>query len=200
MKYTLLGLLLLLSMELMAKSHFWERKQLSIQSTSNVIGMPNHIVNGRLHPGLELGIASSLRKTSRRNYLDYQFHLGYFSQRFLQQNLYLKPSLGYAFKVYKSIHIRPSLHGAFMLNRQKNDEFKYTGNGQYEKVSPYRFQFMPGLGLSLWGKAYSAKRWTLYPTLGYEFGMQLPFSSISSLLPLNQLKIGIRLAFSHSKS
>ena len=193
MKISIAFLILFLSCDLIAKPGVLQRHDLHALLTTNVIGMPSHAFNGRIHPGFEIGFTRRLSKSSKKNYLDYQDNIGYFSQRYLQQNLYFKPSLGYAIKTFKSLYLRPCIQSALILNRQKNQEFKYVGNGQYEKVSPYRFQFMPTFGLSAWFKAFEQKKYSLYPTFAYEFGMQLPFSGISSLLPINQFKAGIRL-------
>lgn len=165
----------------------------SIQATNNAIGTPPHFINGRMHLGVEIGLQKDIIQNDHNNKLDFHLSAGYYSQKSLQQNTYLKPSLGYVFKIYKSLCIRTGLQTSLILNRQLNDEFIYSGNGTYKKVSPYRFQFMPSLGISSWIKLFTSQKLSLYPTMGYEFGMQMPFSSISMLLPTNQLKIGLIL-------
>ena len=80
-----------------------------------------------------------------------------------------------------------------MLVRQINDEFTYTGNGNYERVNRSRFQINPSFGVDAVLKIGDLKKYRYGLMLGYEFGVQLPFSELSSVLPLNQLKIGMRL-------
>ncbi len=157
------------------------------------IGMPPNIINGRLHPGIELGFQKKMTKNEKKSTLDYSFNLGYFSIRSLEQASYLKPGIGYSFCISKRFCIRPSLNGSLMMVRQLNDEFKFKGNGNYETVSPLRFQVAPSLGLETSINLFQLSKMDIGFRLKYEFGVQLPFSLLSSVLPLNQLHIGVNL-------
>ncbi len=159
---------------------------------NGAIGMPPHFINGRLHPGVDLGFQSDLFRKNKKNKIDYTLLAGYFSVRSLQSLTYLKPGIGYAIKVYKSTYIRPNLNVSAMYVRQINEEFKFVSPGKYEIVRHARFQVMPSLGVEALISISKIKARQLNLILGYEFGMQLPFSEISSILPINQLHLGFQ--------
>lgn len=154
------------------------------------IGMPPHFVNGRIHPGFELGLQKQLSKKSLKSSLDYSVSLGYFSIASLQRAMYLKPGLGYTILLSKKLFFRPSLNLSLMNVYQSNDEFEFKGNGNYDKVSSARFQVAPSLGLAAGIGLVQLSKWNIGLLLKYEFGVQLPFSQLSSILPLNQIHIG----------
>lgn len=158
------------------------------------IGMPTHFVNGRLHPGIQLGIQKSISKQAKKSYIDYSFHLGYFAQQSLQRALYLKPGIGYNIHLYKRIMLRPVFSLPLMAVQQINDEFKLNNQGEYEQVNKMRFQLMPSLGMETSIPVAHSKQCQYNITLGYDFGLQLPFSVISSVLPINQLHIGVSIS------
>ncbi len=164
---------------------------------NGAIGMPPHFINGRLHPGVDLGIQSDLFRKNKKNKIDYTLLAGYFSVRSLQSLAFLKPGVGYAIKVYKSHYIRPHLNVSAMYVRQINAEFKYIGSGNYEMVRHARFQVMPSIGAEALVPISKSKNHQLNLILGYEFGMQLPFSEISSILPINQLHLGFQFKPTH---
>jgi hypothetical protein len=154
------------------------------------IAMPPHFFNGRIQSGFEVGMYHRLKKNKKKSF-EYSASLGYFAQQSLQRNLYIKPGISKSYRVYKSYQIRPAFNHSFVLARQTNDEFKYTGNGQYEQQSHYRFQLMPSFALSANGKVYQSKKCQFDALLSYEFGVQFPFSSLSSILPIQQIHLGI---------
>ena len=83
---------------------------------------------------------------------------------------------------------------SLMIVQQINDEFKLNAHGEYEQVSKMRFQLMPSFGLETGIPVTKSKRFSYFLILGYELGMQLPFSVISSVLPINQLHIGVAIS------
>ena len=86
------------------------------------------------------------------------------------------------------------LNLSLMGVQQINDEFKMNSNGEYEQVSKLRFQVMPAAGVETFIPLCHAKNKQCALTLGYEFGVQLPFSVISTILPINQIHIGIAVS------
>jgi hypothetical protein len=157
------------------------------------IGMPPHFINGRLHPGFQLGLQHPFRQKHRKSYGEYFLGAGYFAQRSLQRAFFLKPGIGYTVPIYKGITIRPVCHLSLMTVKQINDEFKLNDHGVYEQVSKYRFQMMPSFGLETAVPVAHGKHRCCAITLGYDFGLQLPFSALSSLLPMNVLHAGVRI-------
>jgi len=153
------------------------------------IGMPPNFVNGKLHPGLLIGIQKKIRRTTQ---WDYHLDLGYFAIHSLQRVAYIKPGMGYTVSIAKKLELRPTINFALMGVGQINDEFKFV-NGQYEKVARHRLQVAPSFGLESFTTVVKKKNIAYQAMLAYEFGVQLPFSSLSSILPLNQIKIGVRI-------
>lgn len=170
--------------------NFFEKRATSIVVQHAGVGMPLHGINGRFQPGFELGIE---KLKSRKHFISLQYTFGYMAQRSLQRSFYLKPSLGYNYFVFKNkLKIKPHLDFAIMLTRQTNKEFKLE-NGRYERVNPLRFQVMPtaGLDVGLPIKKNNHKQYSLLA--GYAFGIQLPFSELSTILPINQFRIGLQI-------
>jgi hypothetical protein len=153
------------------------------------IGMPPNFVNGKAHPGLAVGVQNKFADSSR---WDYHFDLGYFAIHSLQRVAYLKPGIGYPISIAQRVELRPNVSLGILGVGQINDEFKFV-NGGYEKVSRHRLQLMPSFGLESFMQIANSKKISYEVMLGYEFGVQLPFSSLSNILPLNQLKIGVRI-------
>lgn len=174
------------------KDRLLHRSRYQVSLTNSAIGTPPHFMNGRLHPGFEAGLLTPLGKGHRKNTADAHLLFSYFSQASLQRSIGLKPGIGYRIRLYKELGLRPKLSLNLMAVQQLNEEFKFSGNGQYEKVNPWRLQFMPSLGLEAYHPLFTMKQRVVALTLGYEFGMQLPFSVISSLLPMSQLQIGLQ--------
>lgn len=157
------------------------------------IGMPPHFFNGRLQPGFEFGAGFNTIKKPRRSKTEYNVLVGYFAHRSLQRVAYIKPGFGYSIYIYKNLRVKPMFNCSVMLAHQLNDEFRYTGNGTYEKVSPNRMQFMPAAGLEATAPLATFKNYSTGLMLKYEFGLQLPFSDLSALLPVNQIHIGFKI-------
>lgn len=174
------------------KKGFWHAFTWRATFLNGGIGMPPHFINGRLHPGFDLGIQTDLFRKKKKNKVDYSLVAGYFSVRSLQSLAFLKPGLGYMINVYKSNVIRPNINLSAMYVRQINAEFKYISPGKYEMVRHARFQLMPSLGVEALVSLRKIKAHRLHLILGYESGMQLPFSEISSILPINQLHVGFQ--------
>lgn len=158
--------------------------------TTTGIGMPPNFINGGLHPGLQVGFQRALKAGSK---LDYSFDLEYFAIPSLQRVAAFRPSLGFPIQLAKWIELRPNVNLALMLTHQLNDEFRFTSTGQYEAVGKNRLQVSPSIGLETFIQLAQKQKMNYELMLGYAFGMQLPFSALSSLLPLNQLKVGVRL-------
>jgi hypothetical protein len=161
--------------------------RMAVQNTG--IGMPPNFVNGKLHPGFLVGFQKNIKPHSR---WDYHVDFGYFAIHSLQRTAYLKPGIGYAIPIAKTFELRPFLNLGFMGVGQINDEFKFV-NGQYEKGARHRLQIAPGFGLESFFTVVKKKNREFQAMLAYEFGTQLPFSSLSSILPLNQIKVGVRI-------
>ncbi len=181
-------------------------KATQIRATLNCasIGMPTHMSNGRFQLGAELGFLHPLKKNNKK--WNYSVHAGYFAFQSLQRATYIKPGIGYSFKFLNIYMLRPSFNAAMMGVWQTNDEFKFIGNGQYEKVKRFRTQAMPTIGLELLmpiplmrsHKFFLKKKEIKYShsvILRYEFGEQTPFSKLSNILPINQLHIGVNTQF-----
>jgi len=183
------------------KDRLQHRSRYQLSLTNSAIGTPPHFINGRLHPGGEAGLLTPLGKAHRKNSADVHLLFSYFSQASLQRNVGLKPGIGYRIRLYKQLSLRPKLSLNLMAVQQINEEYRYTSGGQYEKVNPWRFQCLPSLGLEAYYPLFKVNERPIVLTLGYEFGMQLPFSVISAFLPVNQLQIGLQsqLHSSHSK-
>ncbi|MGI9191898.1 MAG: hypothetical protein ACR2IL_07325 [Chitinophagaceae bacterium] len=165
-----------------------------IQATLHnaAIGMPPHIINGRMHPGLEVGFLQTLSKKVHKNNPEQGVFLGYMAQQALQRSIYAKYLLGYKIKTYKSWWVKPGLQLGVMAVHQRNAEFKLNAQGQYEKISVLRAQFLSGLHLETGLHVGYFKQYPLQLVGRYEFAMQWPFSQISSLLPINQVHVGLR--------
>lgn len=157
------------------------------------IGMPPHFLNGRLQPGVQLGLQHPFRQRHKKCFGDYTLWAGYFAQRSLQRSSFIKPGLGYSVPVYKHIMLRPAFHLALMSVRATNDEFKRNDQGIYEQVSRCRFQIMPGFGAETSMPLAHRNKFQYAFTFGYELGFQLPFSQISSVLPMNIFHAGIKI-------
>lgn len=156
------------------------------------IGTPPHFINGRLHPGLEVGFLQTLSKKQHKNNPEQGIFLGYMAQQALQRSLYAKYLLGYKIKTYKSWWVKPGLQLGVMGVHQRNAEFKLNAQGEYEKISALRAQFLTGLHLETGLHIGYFKQYPLQLVGRYEFAMQWPFSQISSLLPINQMHLGLR--------
>lgn len=168
-----------------------ENAGLKLLVFNQAIGMPPSFVNGRLHPGVELGIQAPFIHKNKNSFLDYSLSLGYFSQQQLQRVVFIKVGSGYRFQLVKGFSLRPSLNLSAFYVSQLNDEFIYQGNGVYEKYKGKKIQAKPGIGVDLLSPTLKFKSVNFNLIGGYEFGLQLPFSLLSSTLPLNQLHVGI---------
>lgn len=160
------------------------------------IGMPNHLINGRIQPGLNLGI---IRKQPNKKHVQHHVLFGIFRQQALQTALFVKPGIGYRIHIFKNFQLRPQINLALMGVRNSNKEFKWE-NGQYEAVNRNRFQVMPSLGLEAIYHGFKIQKYPIGIVLRYEFGMQLPFSNLSAVLPINQIAIGVRSSLKIKKS
>ncbi len=165
--------------------------QVTIQNAS--IAMPPHIINGRLHPGFEMGMNKAFQTKHKTSFFNYNFLLGYTAQQSLQRTMYLKSGLGYSISLFKKWYIRPSLQMSWMRVRQSNDEFEYIGNGEYKTVDRNRFQCMTSVGFETGIPILQRKKMQYEALLKYEFGIQYPFSIISATLPINQIHFGIKI-------
>ncbi len=159
------------------------------------IGMPPHFVNGRAHLGVEIGTQHLFISKKKSSFL-YQYSLGYFSQQSLQRALFLRPGIGYQGYFFKQFYIKPQLHVAAMWVRQINEEFVFQSNGEFKKISSSRIQWMPSLGAELGLPLFQHKNRIYHARAGYDFGVQLPFSALSKILPINQIYIGISSSIS----
>lgn len=153
------------------------------------IGMPLHFINGRLQPGVQLGMMSHLKK--KKGFL-HQYGVGYFAHRSLQRICYVRAGMQYAFPVYKKLYLHPQANFSGMIVRQTNREFKFV-NGVYKEVGSTRLQLMPSLGMDISYPVLHHGSWSYSLYAGYEFGIQYPFSTLSSTLPIQQIKLGIQL-------
>jgi hypothetical protein len=172
---------------------FFLNKLFFASLTTTGIGIPPNFVNGRLHPGFDIGFLRYNENQIKKINFDYALSLGFYSIRYLQHVSYFKPSLGLALGSYSKYYFRSSFNVAVMLVQQLNDEFKYIGNGLYEKVPKSRMQLAPSLGLEGGLPILKSLKKDIGLKLKYEFGFQLPFSLLSSVLPLNQFHIGINV-------
>ena len=159
------------------------------------IGTPPRFINGRMHPGLEVGVSKPFARSEKKNRPEVRLLLGYMAQPSLQRAAYLQPGLGYRFRLYRRLDLIPHLDVALMGVRQTNDGFRYQGNGQYRAEGRWGLQVLPALGLEL---SLRTGKKPESPAIcgGYRFGMQLPFSTISSLLPINRLHLGVQFPLS----
>lgn len=168
---------------------FFKKHQSEIIVQHAGIGMPQHGINGRLQPGFELGFH---RLQAKKRYAGIHYALGYMAQRSLQRSYYVKPSLFYYYTVVQhKLIVQPHLDLGVLLTRQTNKEFKFE-QGVYDRVNPLRMQCLPSLGIDLHTPIYKTKKYTYNAVLGYAFGLQLPFSELSTILPINQFRIGIQ--------
>jgi hypothetical protein len=158
------------------------------------IGMPPHFVNGRLHPGFEAGLQKSFTDHPARAHGIYTIQLGYFSQRSLQRAWYLKPGAGFSLQLHKKIALTPKFNLSLMAVQQINPEYKLNDQHQYVQVNSMRIQWMPSLGLETTVLLAQSARLQYRLLAGYEFGLQLPFSAISAILPVNQLFAGVAIS------
>lgn len=161
------------------------------------IGMPPHFINGRLHPGIELGLQKPLFKKTKKSFINYSLLIGYFTQQSLQRSFYIKPDIGYQINISNNFSLRPLLSASLMGVQQINKEYKLNDKGEYEQAPRNRCQVMPSIGLEASYSFHKSKKMQYAAFVGYQFGVQLPFSSISSILPINQLHVGIQLKKSH---
>ena len=171
---------------------FLQKHDIQASFHNAAIGTPPHFINGRIHPGLEVGFLHTLSKKAHKNNPEQGFFLGYMAQQALQRSLYAKYLLGYKIKTYKSWWVKPGLQLGIMGVHQRNAEFKLNTQGQYEKISALRAQFLSGLHMETGLHIGYFKEYPLQLVGRYEFAMQWPFSQISSLLPINQLHLGLR--------
>lgn len=172
---------------------FLSNKLLFASLTTSGIGIPPNFVNGRLYPGFDIGLLRYKEKQIKKINFDYALSLGFYSIRYLQSVSYLKPSFGLTLGSYSKYYFRSSFNVAGMLVQQLNDEFKYTVNGIYEKIPKSRMQLAPSLGIEGGLPILKSSKKDIGLKLKYEFGFQLPFSLLSSVLPLNQFHIGINV-------
>jgi hypothetical protein len=188
---TLLGLQAL-TLKAGDSCRFMLRHDLQASIHNAAIGMPPHLINGRIHPGLEVGFLQTLSKKTHKNNPEQGVFLGYMAQQALQRSLYAKYLLGYKIKTYQSWWVKPGLQLGIMGVHQRNAEFKINAQGQYEKISALRAQFLTGLHLETGLHIGYFNQYPLQLIGRYEFAMQWPFSQISSLLPINQVHLGVR--------
>jgi hypothetical protein len=159
------------------------------------IGMPPAIFNGRIQPGVEVGISKAISKNSKKKKLAIQVNAGYMRQKSLQRVVFVKPAIAYNVKVTKKLSVQPSVGLSLMAAQQANKEFTFNETTQsYSKVSPIRLQTMPSVGVSPVYNIYQDKRYQYALFAKYEFGTQLPFSALSNILPVNMVNIGVRIS------
>jgi hypothetical protein len=151
------------------------------------IGMPPHFVDGRIQPGINIGLEKIKEK---RNTFLHHYAIGYFAHRSLQRINYLKAGYGYRFQIIKSLYLKPALNLSAMMVRQTNREFIFK-NGSYEEANRNRLQLMPSFSIDMSLPIAALKRRKINTFFRYEFGVQLPFSQLSSILPINQLHLGV---------
>ncbi len=164
-----------------------------VSISNHAISMPTRPVNGQWQPGLELSYIARIKNSEKTQALYNQFAIGYFAHRSLQRVSYLKYGIGYTWILNAKWFLRPSLNLSTLGVWNSNEEFTYSGSGQYQKHSPFSVQAMPSIGLEsvfLFANK-GAYRWGWL--LRYEFGVQGPFSILSSILPVNQFYTGIQL-------
>lgn len=177
-----------------AKSKFkklLQKTSYSVDFQNAAIGLPPHLINGRLHPGLQVGMQKPIRMTNKQSRGNYSLLIGYFAQQALQRALYLKPGVGYRIRLSRNLMIRPMMNLACMGVQQINNEFRLIRPGVYTKQSAFRFQLLASAGLEAGVWVATTKHLNVEATLAYEFGMQFPFSEIASTLPINQLHVGV---------
>lgn len=168
---------------------FFKRYMFQAQFLNAGIGLPPHIVNGRAQPGFQIAVVKALK---RKHGLLPQLGLGYFAHRSLQRAAYFKAGLSYAIPVAHSFFIQPNLNVYGMRIRRSNREFKFI-NGSYQELDRYSSQVMPSGGIDFVLPINISIVWKYSIICGYEFGVQYPFSALSSTLPIQQLKMGIQL-------
>jgi hypothetical protein len=158
------------------------------------IGMPPKIFNGGMQPGVEVGYSKPIKKNSAKKKLAVQINAGYMRHRSLQRSLYVKPTVVLNVPITKKLSIQPSLGLSVMMTQQINKEFKFNeATGNFSKVPSFRLQTMPVVGVAPVYNVYQDKRYQYALFAKYEFGAQLPFSALSSILPVNMVQLGIRI-------
>jgi hypothetical protein len=162
------------------------------------IGMPHHPVNGRIQPGLYLSLNHPIKLTKLSKY-DYELGFGYFAQQALQRASFISLGLGRKIELSRKLHFRPAISHDLMLVRNSNDEFRFISGGKYQKVSPYRFQQRTSIGMSLGCRLAQLKKYNISTQIGYQFGVQYPFSNLSGILPLNQISFALLLNLNNKK-
>lgn len=162
---------------------------LQVQVMSAGIGLPPHIIDGRVQPGLQGALAS--RKKNNHG-ITYQIGLGYFAHRSLQRIAYLKAGIQYILPIGTSFSIQPNLNVYALGVRRTNREFQFV-NGTYEEIKRTALNGMPTAGLDAIIPLAQSILWRYSLLLGYEFGVQYPFSALSSTLPIQPLKFGVQL-------
>jgi hypothetical protein len=153
----------------------------------------NKVINGTPHLGVEVGFSVPLNKNAKKQRFTVGADAGYFFQKGLQSGAYIKPNIAYTIPVAKGVTLQPRIGLGYMLTTNSNNEFKLGTNGEYSKISPYNSQMLASVGVQPNFSIYNSKQYRYNAYLRYEFGMQTPFSTISTLLPMTMMHIGLKI-------
>jgi hypothetical protein len=161
---------------------------------NNAIGSPVGFANGRLSPGVQVGLSKAVNKKSKSKALQVQVNAGYMKQKSLQSSVYVAPALAYHIKVTQKLSVAPSMGVRLMATQQANKEFIFDASTSTFKPAPsMRFQVQPTIGLAPTYNVYADKRYQYALFASYNFGAQLPFSALSNVLPMNIVEFGLRI-------
>jgi hypothetical protein len=150
------------------------------------IAMPPALLNGRLQPTFRVSI---IKDKAKPRYANQEFAVGYMAQRALQRAGYVSVGYGYEWKKWNRVFLRPALNASLLFVQNTNPEFEFR-DGEYVHLSGSRLQFMPSFSLDVGTSFIRIKNKQGGLFLRYEFGTQLPFSNLSTILPLSQLTVG----------
>ncbi len=163
------------------------------------ITMPTKVLNGTPHYGVEIGFSAPLKKDAKKQRLCVGADAGYFYQNGLQSGTYVKPKLSYKIPVTKKINIEPRIGVGGMVTKNLNNEFKRNNGGDYVCVSPYNTQAMVSVGVQPNIKVFNGKKYNYDAYIRYEFAAQTPFATISSILPITMMQLGMKVSSSNTK-
>jgi hypothetical protein len=152
------------------------------------ITMPTKPINGRLHGGVELGYKAALLKKNKHLLIGTDF--GFFYQKGMQSAFYIKPAVSYNFNATNKLSFEPKLGAGLLVSSKYNKEFKLNTDGTYSQVNRLVPQFVGSFGVQSNYEVFKNKNLKCNVFVKYEFAAQLPFSSISSLLPLTLMHLG----------
>jgi hypothetical protein len=171
-------------------ANYFKKAQLHASINNNAVSMPNVPINGSIHPGFTLGYAQAFKPFP---WLKYGVDVGYFFQKGLQSGLSVSPTFSANSKIYKRLYLKYLITSGALLVKNYNPEFVKNTDGSYKKTSALHFQYIGGVGLEPQYNFYRSKKYEWFLGVRYQFNAQLPFSAISSLLPITQIQVTLTL-------